>query len=96
MIYKVSFYILWVIQVVISLWDFHCCLVFAEDIVLLSHRSVRLQKQLGNLISYCDNNALKASLSKAEIMVFNKSKKDASNLIFNYKGQVVEMVTSYT
>ena len=51
------------------------CLLYADDLVLLSKTREGLQKQLHNLDEYCKKWSLKINLSKTKILIFNKNGK---------------------
>jgi hypothetical protein len=49
------------------------CLLYADDIILLSESAKGLQKSLDILKTYCDKWNLKISIGKTKVIVFNKS-----------------------
>ena len=49
------------------------CLLYADDIVLLSESAKGLQKSLDILKTYCDKWNLKVNIGKTKVIVFNKS-----------------------
>ena len=51
------------------------CLMYADDIVLLSNSKERLQNSLSNLKEFCDSWNLKINMEKTKITIFNKSGK---------------------
>ncbi len=49
------------------------CLMFADDLVLLSKSASGLQTCLDNLNSYCNQWGLKVNLNKTKVVIFNKT-----------------------
>jgi hypothetical protein len=49
------------------------CLLYADDIILLSESAKGLQKSLDILKTYCDKWNLKINIGKTKVIVFNKS-----------------------
>ena len=49
------------------------CLLYADDIILLSESAKGLQKSLDILKTYCDKWNLKVNIGKTKVIVFNKS-----------------------
>ena len=48
------------------------CLLYADDVILLSQNEVGLQKCLKKLKSYCADWCLEVNLDKTKILVFNR------------------------
>lgn len=71
------------------------CLMFADDLVIISLSALGLQNSLDKLSAYCETWQLRVNLKKTKIMIFNKSGK-LLPLLFNYGGEPVETVRSYT
>ena len=69
------------------------CLLYADDLVLLSETSQGLQQSLNTLYSYCKKWKLKVNIKKTKLMVFN-----SRNYRINaYLGQdLIEQVDKYT
>ena len=57
------------------------CLMYADDIVLLSNSKEGLQNSLFNLKEFCDSWNLKINIEKTKIIIFNRSGK----LLKNYR-----------
>ena len=57
------------------------CLMYADDIVLLSNSKEGLQNSLFNLKEFCDSWNLKINIEKTKIIIFNRS----SKLLKNYR-----------
>ena len=51
------------------------CLMYVDDIVLLSNSKEGLQNSLSNLKEFCDSWNLKINIEKTKIIIFNKSGK---------------------
>ena len=49
------------------------CLLYADDLVLISESAIGLQNSLNILSWYCDKWNLTGNLDKAKIMIFNKA-----------------------
>ena len=49
------------------------CLLYADDLVLISELAIGLQNSLNILSCYCDKWNLTGNLDKAKIMIFNKA-----------------------
>lgn len=70
------------------------CLLYADDIVLLSSTKEGLQKCLDNLQSYCCKWRLEVNLSKTKIIIFNKTGRLLRDQ-FILGGNLIECVKSY-
>ena len=70
------------------------CLLWADDLVLLSESAEGLQSLLNNLNTYCADNVLTVNLDKSKCMLFNKTGRLMRNPF--YLGVVkLENVRSY-
>ena len=49
------------------------CILWADDILILSETEEGLQKSLQNLHEYCNTNKLSVNMDKTQCMIFNKS-----------------------
>ena len=76
-------------QVLISI------LLFVDDIVLLCSSPEGLQRHLDALALFCELRKLTVNLSKTKVMIFNGTKK-TSDLCFLFKGEEVEITSTYT
>ena len=70
------------------------CLLYADDIILLSHSEEGLQKSLNTLDHFCSSWKLEVNEQKSKIMVFNSNGKTHCNY-FKYKGNYLETVKSF-
>ncbi|MCU7800554.1 MAG: reverse transcriptase family protein [gamma proteobacterium symbiont of Lucinoma myriamae] len=71
------------------------CLMYADDIVLLSNSGIGLQALLDKLSSFCQKWNLKVNLNKTKVIIFNKAGKIIKNYKFTYEGTEVEVVNEY-
>jgi exonuclease III len=71
------------------------CLMYADDLVLLSESKEGLQHSLNRLETYCTKWGLTVNLSKTKVIVFNKGGKTFKNILL-YNNTVVEVVRSYS
>ena len=54
--------------------DVHCgCLIWADDLLILSESEEGLQNMLNSLNSFAIDNGLKANMEKTKVMIFNKN-----------------------
>ncbi len=73
------------------------CLLYADDLVLLSPTAQGLQHSLALLEQYCEEWALTVNLDKTRVMVFQKKARSQGNRYqFSYYGEVLEHSTSYS
>jgi hypothetical protein len=70
------------------------CLLYADDIVLLSETAGGLQKSLNLLQEHCENIGLTINTSKSKIMTFCKGGKK-SNQSFTVGGETLDIVDNY-
>ena len=71
------------------------CLLWADDILLLSKSRAGLQKQLQFLEDFSDNNILEVNIDKTKAMCFNK-KGELYYCGLTYKGELLEVVNEYS
>ena len=70
------------------------CLLYADDLVLITDSKNGLQKQLNILNEYCTEWCLSVNISKTKVIIFNKTGKLVQD-IFHIENQAIECVTSY-
>ena len=70
------------------------CLLYADDLVLLSSSPCGLQTCLDTLYEFCSCWKLEVNNSKSEVPIFNSNGKSFLNQ-FMYNGNVIETVNSY-
>lgn len=71
------------------------CLLYADDLILLSESEKGLQSCLDYLSTYCSRWKLNINISKTKVMVFSKGKRKLSNFKFNINNQTLEVVEKY-
>ena len=65
------------------------CLLYADDLVLLSHSQQGLQNSLDKLSTFCEQWKMQVNLKKTKIMVFQKKCKKSFNPSFIYKNVLI-------
>ena len=70
------------------------CLMYADDIVLLSDSKDGLQKRIDELHELCNKWCLTGNLTKTKIVIFNRSGKLLNNNLL-YNDHTIECVKSY-
>jgi hypothetical protein len=55
-----------------------------------------LQRRIDALASFCDLRQLMVNLGKTKVLIFNASKSSLTELHFHYKGEEIEITTTYT
>ena len=70
------------------------CLIWADDILILSETEEALQGKLNNLASYCKTNKLEVNTDKTKTMIFTKSGRLLKNKFF-FNNIKLENVRSY-
>ena len=71
------------------------CLLYADDMILLSESATGLQTCLSKLSEYFDKWKLKVNIDKTKIVIFNKGGCKIKRFKFMYKENIVEIVNSY-
>ena len=71
------------------------CLLWADDILIISETMAGLQQKLTALQGYCDINKLSVNTKKTQCMIFNKTGKLLKNHTFTYKNTKLECVREY-
>ena len=71
------------------------CLLYADDIVLLSESAQGLQNLLNKLKIFCDKWNLLVNKNKSKVMIFNRSGKILKGHNFVYDGNTVSLVNEY-
>ena len=70
------------------------CLMYADDLVLISLTASGLQKQLNELDEYCKKWFLSVNISKTKVMQISKTK-ITDNIPFKFDGKVLEYTDKY-
>ncbi len=63
-------------------------LLYADDLALMSHTPVGLQKQLDVLQAFCCDRQLTVNVKKTKVVVFEAHKYVCQ--VFQYEGEVIE------
>ena len=71
------------------------CLLYADDIILLSESAKGLQKSLDILKTYCDKWNLKINIGKTKVIVFNKSGRILKGFSFLYDDEPISLTNEY-
>ena len=71
------------------------CIMWADDILILSETEEGLQKKLDSLGRYSKANKLTVNTKKTQCMVFNKTGRLLKNYKFTYNNTVLECVREY-
>lgn len=71
------------------------CLLYADDLILISESEKGLQSCLDSLSTYCTRWKLKINISKTKIIIFNKGKRKPSQDKFLINEQEIEVVEKY-
>ena len=74
---------------------FTSCLLYADDLVLLSTSDKGLQVVLDKLSSFCFKWNLKVNISKTKVIIFNKAGKTLKGYKFKYEDSTVDIVNDY-
>ena len=71
------------------------CLLWADDILMLSESEAGLQAKLDALGRYCDINKLSVNTKKTQCMIFNKTGRLLKKYKFKYQNSILECVREY-
>jgi hypothetical protein len=71
------------------------CLMYADDVILISESANGLQNCLNKLSDYCETWNLCINIDKTKVMIFNKSGKVIRKNIFRYNDYVLEITNEY-
>ena len=71
------------------------CLMFADDLIILSESASGLQSALNKLQEYCSKWGLTINIDKTKVVIFNKGGHKFPSLKFLLNGNLVEAVQSY-
>ena len=71
------------------------CLLYADDLVIISKTHKGLQNNMNRLVDYCKKNSLNINESKTKIMIFNPNGKNLNRYLFQVGSTTVENVTKY-
>ena len=68
-------------------------LMYADDIVLLVHTVLELQRKINILEKICDKWGMEVNLTKTQVIVFRNGGKTSKSERFTYKFSTVKVVT---
>ena len=71
------------------------CLMFADDLVLISESHTGLQNCLSELYNYCNKWGLSINTDKTKVVIFNKGGHKYKNYHLNINGDTIDIVTDY-
>ena len=71
------------------------CLMYADDLILLSDSAQGLQCALDKLQSYCQKWKLLVNIDKSNVMIFNKSGRVLTKHIFKYGDCILKITNEY-
>ena len=71
------------------------CLMYADDLVLLSHSAKGLQNCLDSLEAFCKEWGLRINLQKTKVIIFNKTGQKIKKHRFHINGEEIEITDSY-
>ena len=71
------------------------CLLYADDLILLSETSAGLQLCLHKLLYFCNKWDLCVNIAKTKVIIFNKSGRLLKKFIFKFGNVNIETVKSY-
>lgn len=72
------------------------CLMYADDLIILSESASGLQCALDKLQSYCMKWKLLVNIDKSNVMIFNKSGRIIDKYRFTYDNFVIKITNEYT
>ena len=72
------------------------CLMYADDLVIISSSKTGLQNGLNKLHSYCQKWKLRVNIKKSNAIIFNKSGKFLKNVKFKYGNENLDTVKEYS
>ena len=72
------------------------CLLYADDLLVLSKSNTGLQNALNSIESDCKNWKLDINTTKSKVIIFNKSGKCLNKYKFKINNNELEIVSSYT
>ena len=71
---------------------YRTCLLWADDLILLSDSVSGLQKQLNGLFRFCSDNMMIVNEMKTKVMVYGP---DNRNVVFKFNGKTLDIVDQY-
>lgn len=71
------------------------CLMFADDLILLSESAVGLQRCIDKLQEYCSKWCLSVNMDKTKVIIFNKGGSRITKFRFRFMDNDIEIVNNY-
>ena len=71
------------------------CLLFADDLLILSEAKAGLQHSLSNLSNYCDNWQLAINVNKTKSMIFKQNYTKTEPSFVYYRNNQIQNVSEY-
>ncbi|MCG8429717.1 MAG: reverse transcriptase family protein [Candidatus Omnitrophica bacterium] len=71
------------------------CLLYADDLILLSDSALGLQNSLDKLNEYCKKWKLSVNIKKTKVMIFNKGGCKIKRYSFNIDNNEIEVIQNY-
>ncbi|XP_078659029.1 uncharacterized protein LOC144904189 [Branchiostoma floridae x Branchiostoma belcheri] len=71
------------------------CLLYADDVVILSESDKGLQSALNRLSSFCDKWKLRVNLKKTKVVIFNKAGRCFPKQKYYFENNTIDSVPSY-
>ena len=71
------------------------CLLYADDLVIVSESATGLQNAISKLENYCVKWNLEINLNKTQIMIFNKAGRTIHNREFYFSNKVIQVANEY-
>ena len=71
------------------------CLLYADDLVIVSESATGLQSAISNLENYCVKWNLEINLDKTQIMIFNKAGRTIHNREFYFNDKGIQVANEY-
>jgi len=72
------------------------CLLYADDVVMLSESETGLQRALDKLNAFCTKWNIHVNLKKTKVMIFNKTGRTVKNIKFSLGAESIQITNSYT
>ena len=72
-----------------------CCLLYADDIMLLSENEDNMQRMLNHISIWCRKWRLRINYTKSAVIHFRNKGKNRSNYVFQVGNETIEYTTTY-
>ena len=71
------------------------CLMYADDLIILSKTKLGLQNCLDKLQCWCNKWLMKINLKKTEVIIFQKGKPRSTKPVFTLENNVINVTKEY-